>query len=55
MSVETESPLLGSFPIDPQLAALCDTGEIEHYAADILKDYSTELMKSLKNIPSSVE
>lgn len=51
MSMETASPLLGQLPIDPQLAALCDTGNIEAYTGEMLNAYGEELKKSLKNIP----
>ncbi len=30
----TINPLLGQLPIDPQLAKLCDQGEIERYNSD---------------------
>jgi len=34
MAKEAEAPLLGQLPIDPQLAELCDAGEIERYNSD---------------------
>ncbi len=34
MSLEAEAPLLGQLPIDPELAELCDSGEIERYNSD---------------------
>jgi len=30
------APLLAQFPIDPELARLCDEGEIERYDSEIL-------------------
>jgi Mrp family chromosome partitioning ATPase len=31
------APLLARLPIDPELARLCDSGEIEHYQSDVLR------------------
>jgi Mrp family chromosome partitioning ATPase len=43
MAQATSAPLLGQLPIDPELAKLCDEGNIERYDADII----TSLGKSL--------
>jgi Mrp family chromosome partitioning ATPase len=43
MSLAAGAPLLGQLPIDPQLARLCDEGNIEVYDAEII----TSLGKSL--------
>ena len=32
------APFLGQLPIDPELARLCDEGNIEHYNADVITD-----------------
>jgi ATP-binding protein involved in chromosome partitioning len=32
------APLLGTLPIDPQLARLCDEGEIEKYSSDAVSE-----------------
>jgi len=34
MALEAEAPLLGQLPIDPELAELCDSGEIERYNSE---------------------
>jgi len=36
MAKACEAPLLGQLPIDPQLAKLCDEGNIERYNSDAL-------------------
>ncbi|MCD6599278.1 MAG: Mrp/NBP35 family ATP-binding protein [Dehalococcoidia bacterium] len=36
MAKASEAPLLGRLPIDPQLAKLCDEGNIERYSSDAL-------------------
>jgi len=36
----SNAPFLGQIPIDPELAKLCDAGEIELYDGDIMKDLS---------------
>lgn len=43
----SNAPLLGQIPIDPELARLCDAGEIERFDGDILKDLSESLRKIL--------
>jgi len=39
------APLLGQIPIDPELAKLCDAGEIERYDGDIMKGLSEAIHK----------
>lgn len=36
--------ILGSFPIDPSLAVLCDTGYIENYNNDILENITSQVI-----------
>jgi hypothetical protein len=43
------APLLARLPIDPELAQLCDRGEIESYISEIVD----KLGKSLSEIPLS--
>jgi len=38
MAKASKSPLLGRLPIDPELARLCDAGEIEKYSSDAVSD-----------------
>jgi hydrogenase maturation protease len=40
MAAAAGAPLLGQFPIDPQLAQLCDEGNIERYDSDELQKYA---------------
>ncbi len=41
------APLLGQFPIDPQLAQLCDGGNIERYDSDALQSYAEAFLKAV--------
>jgi hypothetical protein len=43
MSLAARAPLLGQLPIDPQLARLCDEGNIEAYDAEIIASLGTSL------------
>ncbi len=43
MAHAAAAPLLGQLPIDPELARLCDEGNIEHYNAEMI----TKLGESL--------
>jgi hypothetical protein len=36
-------PLLGRLPIDPEIAKLCDAGQIEAYGADLFKPIALDL------------
>jgi len=38
MAKATGAPLLGQLPIDPELARLCDEGEIERYSSDAVSE-----------------
>ena len=38
MAKASEAPLLGKLPIDPELAKLCDLGEIERYNSDAVSE-----------------
>jgi Mrp family chromosome partitioning ATPase len=42
------APLLGRFPIDPELARICDDGEIESYNSDALNSFADSLIKIIK-------
>ncbi len=39
MAAATGSPVLGQIPLDPELARLCDKGEIEKYDSDAFKEF----------------
>ncbi|MFP3880203.1 MAG: P-loop NTPase [Dehalococcoidia bacterium] len=47
MATASGSPLLGKLPIDPELARLCDEGEIERYSSDALSEMSTNVLAAL--------
>jgi hydrogenase maturation protease len=47
MSATVGAPLLGQLPIDPELARLCDAGEIEKYASDKVTDLGDQLSQVL--------
>jgi ATP-binding protein involved in chromosome partitioning len=49
MAKSAGAPLLGSLPIDPQLAALCDQGNIEQYQGEAFKKYSSVLQQTILN------
>jgi hydrogenase maturation protease len=39
MAKASGAPLLGKLPIDPELARLCDEGEIERYSSDAVSEF----------------
>jgi hypothetical protein len=41
------APLLGQLPIDPELARLCDQGNLEHYESDGYNDFAQKLNDAL--------
>jgi hydrogenase maturation protease len=47
MSQSAEAPLLGQIPIDPDLAKLCDEGNIERYSTPIFDSFIKELTETL--------
>ncbi len=47
MAALTGAPLLAQMPIDPDLARLCDEGNIERYQGQVLSEFSTSLDKAL--------
>jgi Mrp family chromosome partitioning ATPase len=46
MSRAAGAPFLGSLPIDPELARLCDEGQLERYDADIITRLGEALQKT---------
>jgi len=52
MAEIAESPLIGRIPVDPELAALCDSGEIERYQSKTFAPISHDIIKVLKDAPS---
>ncbi len=47
MATASGAPLLGTLPLDPELARLCDEGEIERYSSDALSEMSTNVLAAL--------
>jgi len=47
MAKAAKSPLLGQLPIDPELAKLCDEGNIERYDAEIMNSLSESLSQAI--------
>jgi len=41
----SNAPLLGQIPIDPELARLCDEGDIERYDGDIMNNLGEDIIK----------
>lgn len=49
MATASGAPLLGSLPIDPELARLCDAGEIERYSSDAVSEIYANLAAVLND------
>ncbi len=47
MASAAQAPLLGQLPIDPELARLCDEGEIERYDGEVITRLGKSLIKAL--------
>jgi len=47
MAKASGAPLLGKLPIDPELARLCDEGEIERYSSDAVSEFFTNMVAVL--------
>jgi Mrp family chromosome partitioning ATPase len=47
MAKAAGAPLLGQIPIDPELARLCDEGEIERYQTDLTNSFADSIAKAL--------
>ena len=47
MAKAASAPLLGQLPIDPELARLCDEGNIERYNSDIVKSLGESFSQAL--------
>jgi Mrp family chromosome partitioning ATPase len=48
MARTVNAPLLGKLPIDPELARLCDEGEIERYSGDIVTRLGENVAQLIK-------
>jgi len=49
MAKSANAPLLGQIPIDPQLAQLCDEGNIERYDSETMRSFADALLKAMAN------
>jgi Mrp family chromosome partitioning ATPase len=47
MAHASKAPLLGQLPLDPELARLCDHGEIESYESEIMSAFGKSLKQAL--------
>jgi len=47
MAETSKAPLLGQLPLDPELARLCDQGEIEKYDSEIMNAFGQSLKQAL--------
>lgn len=47
MAIACGAPLLGKLPIDPQLAKLCDEGEVERYTSEAVSEIVANLLALL--------
>jgi len=49
MALAADAPLLGQLPIDPELAKLCDEGNIERYDAEVVSQLGQSLPQSVQD------
>ena len=47
MAGAAEAPLLAQIPIDPELARLCDEGDIERYDSEVLRGFADALSQAV--------
>jgi hydrogenase maturation protease len=47
MAKAAQAPLLGQIPIDPEMAKLCDMGDIERYSSDIVDNLGKAITKEI--------
>jgi Mrp family chromosome partitioning ATPase len=47
MAKAAGAPLLGQIPIDPELARLCDVGDIERYDSEILDNFAEAFLRTV--------
>jgi len=48
MASSANAPLLGQLPIDPELARLCDEGNIERYDSEVVSQLEQSLLQTIK-------
>ena len=49
MAQAAHAPLLGQLPIDPELARLCDEGNIERYDSEVVRQLGPSLSQAMTN------
>jgi Mrp family chromosome partitioning ATPase len=49
MAAAARAPMLGRIPIDPELASLCDKGDIELYSSEIVASLGESLIKTVSS------
>jgi len=47
MAKSANAPLLGQIPIDPEMAKLCDEGNIERYDSEVLNGFAEAFLKAI--------
>ena len=47
MAQAAGAPLLGQIPLDPEIAKLCDAGEIDHYDSEVMEGIAGTLVHAL--------
>jgi Mrp family chromosome partitioning ATPase len=47
MAIDAGAPLLGQFPVDPEIAKLCDDGNIERYDSEELNSFADAFLKAM--------
>jgi hydrogenase maturation protease len=50
MAKASGAPLLGKLPLDPELARLCDEGEIERYSSDAVSELFANVVAALNKL-----
>ena len=48
LALAAQAPLLGQIPIDPEIARLCDSGDIEHYSGESVAALGKALLDAVK-------
>jgi Mrp family chromosome partitioning ATPase len=47
MAIAAGAPLLGQFPVDPEIAQLCDDGNIERYDSEELNSFADAFLRAM--------
>jgi len=55
MAAAAGAPLLAQLPVDPELAKLCDEGEVELYNTEVLAGFGDSLSQAVKALPERDE